>query len=79
MTDRLTAVDAFIERNQSEAHQHVEPSEARAFYAASVDGDIGGERSLAGQKIMLGCVVCSAMIAEIQPGASPVGRNVVIE
>lgn len=78
MADKLTTIDAFIERNQSELHQHVDPSEARTFYTASVEGDIGGERSLAGQKIILGCVVCSAMLAEIQPSASLVGRNVVI-
>jgi hypothetical protein len=77
MAGRLETIDTFIERNLGEEHRHMIPSEARAFYGASVEGNIGSQRSLEGQKVILGCVVCSAVLAEVQPGVSPVGRNAV--
>jgi hypothetical protein len=76
MTNQLQTIEAFIQLNQAEPHLHIVPIEARAFYTASVEGTIG-PRSLDGQKIILGCLVCSAVLAEIQPGATPVGRHVV--
>ena len=77
MADQLEIIDNFIQRNQEQQHQHIDPPEARAFYAASVEGTIGSVRSLEGQKIILGCLGCSVLLSEVQPGTPQVGRHAV--
>jgi hypothetical protein len=77
MANRLETVEAFLQGNQDNAHLHMAPSEARAFYAAVVGEELDSRSVLDIQKIVLGCVVCSAVLAEIQPGVPAVGRNTV--